>query len=104
MFDNNFNEITYAYFKRQEIVEEYAGTYAEPDAPIEQKTITWNHGLAEVLQSLLDRGIRIETFREFDYSPYDCFSGTTEFAPGKFRIEVMGDKLPMVYALRAIKE
>lgn len=104
MFDDNFREITYAYFNGHEIVENFTGTYAEPDSPIEQKTITWNHGLAEVIQSLIDRGLRIEIFKEYNYSPYDCFNGTTEFEPGKFRIKAMGDKLPMVYAIRAIKE
>jgi 2-polyprenyl-3-methyl-5-hydroxy-6-metoxy-1,4-benzoquinol methylase len=104
MFDDSFNEITYAYFKRQEIIETTEGTYAEPSAELSQKTITWNHGLAEVLQSLMDQGLKIDTFREYDYSPYDCFKGMIEFAPGKYRINKMGDKLPMVYALRATRQ
>lgn len=103
MFDDNFNEIAYAYFNREDIVETFEGTYADQGAPIKQKTITWNHGLAEVLESLLDRGLSIDKFREYDYSPYDCFNGTIESEPGKYRIKAMGAKLPMVYALKATK-
>jgi SAM-dependent methyltransferase len=103
MFDEHFKEITYSYFKRNEIIESFEGTYAEPTAPIAQTTITWNHGLAEVLQALIDQGLSIEDFREYDYSPYDCFNGTVEVAPGKFRIATMGDKLPMLYGLKANK-
>jgi SAM-dependent methyltransferase len=103
MFDDNFKEVTYAYFQQDEIVESFEGTYAEPDAAISQKTITWNHGLAEVVQALLDHDLRIDKFQEYDYSPYNCFNGMQEIAPGKYRIISMGDKLPMVYALLATK-
>ncbi len=94
MFDNDFSKIEYAYFKEDPIIEIEEGTYAEKEAPIRYETISWNHGLAEVLQSLLPHGLKLHTFQEFDYSPYDhCF-----------RIAHLGHKIPMVYALKAIKE
>ena len=104
MFNDQFSEIEYAYLKKEPIVENFEGTYADRDAPITQKTITWNHGLAEVIQALIDQRLTIEKFREYDYSPYDCFKGTNEFEQGKYRIALLGDKLPMVYALRATKQ
>lgn len=103
MFDDDFNEIKYAYFKQDPIIEVEEGTYANRDAPLEQKTITWNHSLTEVINSLLSNGMSIEAFKEYDYSPYDCFNGTKEVSPGKFRIEKLGDKIPMVYSIRARK-
>ena len=104
MFDNNFQKVTYQYSKADPIVEKETGTYPDRDASIEQTTITWNHGIAEVLTSLLENGLELTTFREFDYSPYNCFTGTEEFEPGKFRIAHLGNKIPMVYALKAIKK
>lgn len=103
MFDDNFEKIAYTYFQKEDIIEHFDGTYADQSAPIQQKTITWNHGLSEVLTSLLDRGLTINSFNEFDYSPYDCFNGTIESEPGKFRIKQHGEKLPMVYSLMATK-
>ena len=101
MFDDNFKKITYAYFKQEPIVETEVGTYADRQAGIEQKTITWNHSLSEVMQSLIDQGLSIDIFREYDYSPYNCFNGTIEYQPGKFRIASLADKIPMVYAIKA---
>jgi hypothetical protein len=57
--------------------------------------------LGEVLGSLLRQQLQITHFEEFDYSPYNCFQGTEESVPGKFRIKHLGDKIPMVYALIA---
>ena len=40
---------------------------------------------------------------EFDYSPYNCFNNTSETAPGKYVITSFGDKIPMVFAIKAEK-
>lgn len=103
MFDDNFKEVKYRYFKSEPIVEEEEGTYADREAGIKTKTISWNHGLGEVVTALIDAGLKIETFREFDYSPYACFRHTVEVEPGKHRIKHLEDKVPMVYAIRACR-
>ena len=103
MFDNNFKEVTYNYSKADPIIENESGTYADKSADIQQTTITWNHGIAEVLTALLENGMEIKAFNEYDYSPYNCFNDTVEFEPGKFRIAHLGNKIPMVYALMAVK-
>lgn len=104
MFDNDLKEVTYSYFNKETIVEEIKGTYADKDADITTKTISWNHGLAEVMQALINEGLEIVHFEELDYSPYNCFSNMIEVEPGKFRFEKYGDKLPVMYALKAIKK
>lgn len=103
MFDNQFEKIGYNYFNESPIIETETGTYADRDAPIQNECITWNHPLSEVFTSLLQEGIQISSFNEYDYSPYNCFAGTIEFEPGKFQIEHLGNKIPMVYALVATK-
>jgi len=99
MFDNDFNEVFYNYFKSEPILEEETGTYADRYVDIEYKTITWNHSLSEVFQSLIKQNITIKSFKEFDYSNYNCFSHTEEFEPGKFRILKFGNKIPMMYGI-----
>jgi hypothetical protein len=103
MYDNDFDKVAYTYSKGDAIVEVENGTYADKDAPIVTEMVTWNHGLAEVIGSLLGAGLQLQSFNEFNYSPYNCFSHTIEFEPGKFRIEKFGDKIPMVYSILAIK-
>ena len=104
MFDNDFNEIQYRYFKDEPILETESGTYAEKEAPIRTKTITWNHALSEVLTALTNQGISISQFREFDYSPYNIFPEMEEFEPGKYRMKKFGNKLPLVYAVAGKKQ
>lgn len=104
MFDDNFDKIGYNYFNRGAIKESFEGTYADREAPIKQEYVMWNHGIAEVLNSLIKNGLEINLFNEYDYSPYNCFQHTIEFEPKKFRIKHLENKIPMVYAIQATKK
>lgn len=104
MFDDDFKFIKYRYFKSDPIQESESGTYADRDSALEQEFVTWNHGLGEVVQSLLQYGLSLTSLNEHDYSPYNCFNETVEIAPKKFRIKHLEDKIPMVYSLVAIKK
>lgn len=104
MFDDNFEKIKYNYANSGAIVEVESGTYADKSAAISQEYVMWNHSLSEVISSLINSGLEINTFKEFDYSPYNCFSNTTEFEPKKYRIKHLENKIPMVYALVATKK
>ena len=104
MFDDDFQKIGYNYFNTGPIIETESGTYADRDAPISQEYVMWNHGIGEVLNSLIRNGMEIIAFDEFDYSPYNCFKGTIEIALKKYRIKHLDDKIPMVYALVATKK
>ena len=103
MFDDDHERVFYNYFKSEPIIETYSGTYANPDSELEVNTISWNHGLAEVMTSLLNQGLTIRHFKELDYSPWNCFEGMQEDAPGVFRISKFGNKMPLMYTLKAIK-
>jgi SAM-dependent methyltransferase len=104
MFDDNFEKIGYRYFNSGAIIESETGTYADKDADIKQSYVMWNHGMGEVLNSLIKNGLEINSLDEFDYSPYNCFNKTIEFEPNKYRIAHLDDKIPMVYSLRATKK
>ncbi len=103
MFDEDFTKVEYNYFNAGAIMENENGTYADKEAAINQDYVMWNHDLGEVMGSLLANGMQLAHFEEYDYSPYDCFSHTVEFEPGKFRIKHLDNKIPMLYALVASK-
>ncbi|GLB52443.1 type 12 methyltransferase [Neptunitalea chrysea] len=103
MFDYDFKGVAYNYFKSDTIIETESGTYADTEANITTQTITWNHAMSEVITSLINNGLQLNILEEFDYSPYNCFNHTVEVSPGKFRIQHLEDKIPMVYALKATK-
>lgn len=99
MFDNEFSHIQYAYFNKEAIVETLNGTYADREAPLQNTEIGWNHPISEILNALLAKGLDLQHFGEYDYSPYNCFSNMEEFEPDKFRICHLENKIPMVYSI-----
>lgn len=104
MFDNDFKGVLYHYFNTEAIIEEESGTYADREAAISNQTITWNHPTSELINALISNGLELNCFNEHDYSPYNCFNETEEFAPQKYRIKHLENKIPMVYSLSATKK
>jgi len=104
MYDDNLKDVQFNYFKDNAIIEDEEGTYANKNANIKTKCITWNHSLSSVFTALVDAGIEIKYFQEYDYSPYNCFANMVEFEPGKYRTEKFGNKIPLVYALHGVKQ
>lgn len=104
MFDDNFENIEYRYFNSEAIVETENGTYADKQSEITQSYVMWNHGMAEVINSLIKNKLEINSMTEYDYSPYNCFNKTIEIEPQKFRIAHLENKIPMVYAITATKK
>ncbi|WP_372774902.1 class I SAM-dependent methyltransferase [Mangrovibacterium sp.] len=103
IFDSKFTHIQYNYFNTGPIVETEQGTYTDRGAPIELEYVGWNHPTSDVITSLLKNGLTITAFEEFDYSPYNCFDKTVACGESMFRIEHLGDKIPMTFALSALK-
>jgi 2-polyprenyl-3-methyl-5-hydroxy-6-metoxy-1,4-benzoquinol methylase len=103
MFDNNFSKIEYSYFQTEAIVETEDTTYGDNKIELITENVTWNHSLGVIMTSLINNDLLIDSFAEYDYSPYDCFNETEEFEPGKFRIKHLENKIPMVFSLTAKK-
>lgn len=104
MFDDDFTKVAYDYSSKEPIVETYEGTYADREANLSQEYVMWNHSLADVFQSLINQNLEIKNFEEIDWSPYACFKHTVEFEKGKFRINVINNKIPLMYVLSANKK
>ena len=104
MFDDEFNSVGYNYFNTGPIIENEKGDYADPQALIGQELVGWNHSISEILNNLIKNGIEINSFDEFDYSPFNCFKHTNETEPGKFRIQHLKNKIPILYSILATKK
>ncbi len=102
MYDDHFKEVAYSYFNIEPIITESKGTYTDRDATISNKEYGWNHSLDEVITALLNQGFRLTDFKEYDYSPYNCFQHTVKEGEDRYYIEHLGKRIPMVYALKAV--
>lgn len=103
MYDDGLNEIAYSYFKDQPIAETKNSSYTDGEFTEEIESIGWNHGLGEVVNSLINNGLIINSLSEYDYSPYGIFAGSEEYEKGKFRVKKFGNKIPLVYSITATK-
>jgi ubiquinone/menaquinone biosynthesis C-methylase UbiE len=104
IFDDDFTDIKYNYFNKEAIKEIESDTYADNKSIVKSKSITWNHSISEVITSLLAKDLQLEVFKEYDFSPYNCFNQTEKITENKFRIKHLSNKIPMVYALVLTKK
>jgi SAM-dependent methyltransferase len=103
MFDDDFTHIKYHYDNKELIVMEDQPTYTGDKNEISGKEYSWNHSISEVLNALINAGLKIEFFNEHTFSPYSNFKNSVETETGKWHIKGMEGKIPMVYSLRAMK-
>jgi SAM-dependent methyltransferase len=91
----------YGYMQDEAIYEEYEGTYANQNSKMISKEYAWNHGLSEVINALVEAGLRIDYLNEYDESPYNILPDLVETKSGNY---VTKDKLyPLVFEIKATK-
>jgi 2-polyprenyl-3-methyl-5-hydroxy-6-metoxy-1,4-benzoquinol methylase len=81
-------------------------TYVKTKAAIEH-TVThwWNHGMGEIIGSLLDAGLRITGFTEHDSVPWPAMPALMEhIGGGEYRLREDPQRLPHSYTLQAVKD
>lgn len=100
-----FNDLLsgYSYFPRIEPDVEEEGTYTENCDGTKTKVVTWAHSLSEVISALINAGLRIELFKEFPYSPYNCFDGLEYVAEQGYQMRHKGHQVPLLYSIKARK-
>jgi hypothetical protein len=98
--------IEYPYFETFEaLVWDEPGTYVETDVEFTQ-TVTheWNHGLGEIVGSLLDAGMELTGLVEHTSVPYEALPGQMEdVGGGEWRLKDRPERLPHTYTLQAVK-
>ncbi len=103
MFDYTSGKpiLKYGYHQKEAIYEEYEGTYADMSSPMISKEYGWNHGLSEVINALIEAGLRIEYLREQDESPYNVLPDLIANENGLY---ITKDRLyPLLFELKASK-
>ena len=95
------------YFEQSEPnVAKSGTTYVGTDATVAH-TVTqwWNHGIGEIITSLLEAGLSIVEFTEHDSVPWSALPGAMEYiGDGEYRLIDSPQRLPHTYTLRAVKD
>lgn len=101
MMDEEFKTIKYSYFNDEIIESTVTGSYATPnELHPPMKEYGWNHPLSDVFSSLTEAGLKMEIFREYNGSPYNCFPNMELNSDGLYRFKEWGTKFPLVYGIR----
>ncbi|RWS25683.1 type 12 methyltransferase-like protein, partial [Leptotrombidium deliense] len=104
VLDDNFERVEYSYVNSEIIESDVEGSYAVPEPGISKKEYTWNHSFSEILNSLIQSGLRIEFFNEHMNSPFDCFRGLCVEENGSYCIPTLKNKIPLLFSVKASKQ
>ncbi|MBK9722244.1 MAG: class I SAM-dependent methyltransferase [Saprospiraceae bacterium] len=104
MFDFNTNQLSYPYFNTgNPFTEVESGTYADPTHEKQIVSHFWSHSLDEIINSLLNHGLQLTVFKEFDFSPYNCFPGMKQIEVNRYQFGNEALKIPHIYLIKATK-
>ncbi len=92
------------FYKESPDQEKQYGSYTDGGENTLIEDCWWSHSLTEIFSSLESNGLKLTSFKEFDYSPY-LLKGMVEREEGKYVLEERkGQRLPYVFSLQATKK
>ncbi len=82
---------------------EMEGSYATNDQGEKRTFYIWNHGLSEVITSLIGAGLQIEFLHEFPYAARAKFKGMERGEGNWWRLPQSQVQIPFLFSLQARK-
>ena len=76
-------------------------TYTDGGALAHPRSYEWNHSLSEIVQSLIDEGLRIGALLEHDWTEFQHFPWLERDVEGIYRIPLGYPRLPLSFTLHA---
>lgn len=99
LWNEKRSTIQFGYFDRETIVENVVGSYTDNSQQVSGTQVSWDHPVSDVINALLGVGLELRSFREYDYSPFNCFPDTVEAGRGRWQFAQMPGKIPLVFSL-----
>jgi len=110
VFDNETKDINelqiyYNYFHDPKPMEFIAdGTYASVGTKIKpKKEYEWTHSMSEIINSLIEAGLRIEFLNEYLFAVWKQFPFAELGSNGFFRLKDQKAEIPLLFTLKAVK-
>jgi SAM-dependent methyltransferase len=94
--------VTYPYFVQPEPLRfEQQGSYAAPEAPVRSISFEWMHSFSEIIGSLLEAGLSLESLAEHRLLAWPFFAWMERGEDGFWRLPEGNPDIPLSYSLRA---
>ena len=98
--------VEFPYFETVEpFVDDEPGTYTDGDHSSITANLTheWNHGLAEIVQALIDNGFAITRLAEHAEAEWQALDSMVDIGDGQFALPERRDRLPMMFTVEATR-
>lgn len=97
-------KLYYEYFKKGPYIDDSSGTYTDWEEDIKGVTYEWSYTLSDVINALIDVGLKIEFVHEFPFTMYDQFPGFMEKKrTGEYVLKNKKIQIPLLFSLKATK-
>jgi len=97
--------LEYNYFESEGLSFVEEKSYVEHEGVVTSpESISFNHGLGEIITALINEGMTISAFEEHDSVPYRALGeAMDDIGQGEFRLRENPERLPVSYTLQARK-
>jgi SAM-dependent methyltransferase len=82
---------------------EAEGSYADRQADIKRESYEWPHGFGEIVNALIDAGLRIDFLHEFPFSTYQSHPWLTQGKDGLWRYEAVPNSIPLMFSIKTTR-
>ncbi len=97
-------KLYYKYFKKGPYVDDSSGTYTNWEENVGGITYEWSYTMGDVINVLIDQGLKIEFLHEFPFTMYDQFPGFMEKnEKGHYVLKDKKIQIPLLFSLKATK-
>jgi ubiquinone/menaquinone biosynthesis C-methylase UbiE len=98
-------KLEYKYFVKGPYIDDSSGTYTDWNENVKGVTYEWSYTLGDVINVLIDQGLKIEFVHEFPYTMYDQFPGFMEKnKKGQYVLKNKKIQIPLLFSLKATKQ
>jgi SAM-dependent methyltransferase len=101
--DDDVLRVTLPYFGGHALRWDSDETYTDGPPIASPEQYEWNHGLGEIVQAVIDAGLRVTALREHTECEWQALTHLVKGPDGKFRLPVMPERLPLMFTLEARK-
>jgi SAM-dependent methyltransferase len=96
--------VEYPYFETAGVPFSEPYSYVEHEEPLASPdTVSFNHGLAEIIMAIKHAGMTLLSIEEHDSVPWNALGDAMEETDGEFRLREHPERLAASYTLRAAR-
>ncbi|MBI2171844.1 MAG: class I SAM-dependent methyltransferase [Chloroflexi bacterium] len=81
----------------------WQGDYADRTARVVNPSYNWVHSLSDIVNAVINAGLRVEFLHEFPYTVFQQFPFMEQGADGFWRLKGYENSIPLLFSLKATK-